>query len=202
MHVPKHFATNDARMLLEFADAHNFAILVSQSETTGLVATHVPVLVDPTESGWTIHGHISRANAQPLTGDALVIFSGPHAYISPNWYVETNQVPTWNYLAVHVTGACERIDGADELRTIVGRLTARHEAALPNPWQAHLPADLESRLLSGIIGFRVVSRDIRGAWKLNQNKSVESRTAVATALRQRGSDDERSIADGIERMIG
>jgi transcriptional regulator len=202
MHVPKHFALNDERQLLAFAEAHSFATLVSQSDATGIVASHVPVLVDRAESGWIIEGHVARANPQPLTGEALVIFSGPHAYISPSWYVEANQVPTWNYLAVHVTGSCERIDRPDELRTIVRRLTAQHEAGLPNPWEPHLPPDLESGLLSGITGFRVVARDIRGAWKLNQNKSLESRSSVARALRQRGSDDERSIADWIERMIG
>lgn len=192
----------DEKELLDFARAHNFATLVSQSEQTGIVATHVPVLVDASAGGWVLCGHVARGNPQPLEGDALVIFSGPHAYISPSWYVEPNQVPTWNYLAVHVDGHCERIERADELRTIVGRLTAQHEATLPNPWQPRLPADLESRLLSGITGFRVVSRNIRGAWKLNQNKSVESRNSVASALRQRGSEDERSIAAWIERMIG
>lgn len=193
---------SDATQLLDFARSHNFATLVSQSEQTGIVATHVPVLVDPSDDGWVLCGHVSRGNPQPLAGDVLVIFSGPHAYVSPSWYVEANQVPTWNYLAVHVDGHCERIEDANALRSIVGRLAAQHEASLPNPWQPRLPADLESRLLSGITGFRVVSRNIRGAWKLNQNKSVENRKSVASALRQRGSEDERSIADWIERMIG
>jgi transcriptional regulator len=200
MHVPKAFAMTDEKQLLEFARSHNFATLVSRDDTTGLAATHVPVLVDSSDAGWVIHGHVSRANPQPLDGDVLIIFPGPHAYVSPTWYVEPNLVPTWNYVAVHVTGRSERIDDPDELRTIVGRLSAHHEAGLPNPWRPGLPAELERRMLAGIIGFRVNARDIRGAWKLNQNKSLESRQSVASVLRQRGSDDERAIADWMERF--
>lgn len=201
MHVPQAFAMTDEKQLLEFARSHNFATLVSRDEATGLTATHVPVLVDASDSGWVIYGHVSRANPQPLDGDVLVIFPGPHAYVSPRWYVEPNLVPTWNYVAVHVTGRAARIDRPDELRTIVGRLSAQHEAALPNPWRPDLPAELERKMLAGIVGFRVISRHIRGAWKLNQNKSPESRKSVAASLRQRGSDDERAIADWMDRAL-
>jgi transcriptional regulator len=195
MYVPKSFGCTDENELLGFARSNSFATVVTRDETTGITATHVPVLIDAASGAWTIRGHIARANSQRLEGDALVIFSGPHAYISPTWYVEPNRVPTWNYVAVHVTGRIERLEGADDLRDIVKGLTRQHEASMPRPWPGHLPSDIEDKLLRAIVGFRVMSTDIRGAFKLSQRDSTESKTNVVAALRERGSDDEMAIAD-------
>jgi len=159
------------------------------------------VLIDATSEGWTLHGHIARANPQRLEGEALLIFSGPHAYISPTWYIEPNRVPTWDYVAVHVRGRVERRESPDDLREIVKRLTRQHEAALPRPWSGDLPPDIEDKLLRAIVGFRVVSTEVRGAFKLSQRDSLETKTSVIAALRQRGSANENAIADLIARSL-
>lgn len=200
MYVPKQFAVTDETKLLSFARANNFATLVTRG-ATALSASHVPVLVDAVDGNWVVHGHVARANPQQLDGEALVIFSGPHAYVSPSWYVTPNLVPTWDYVAVHVSGTCTRIEEPAHVREIVDRLTAQHEAGLPHPWERALPVDLERKLLQGIVGFRVVSTDVRGSWKLHQHHSVENRRKVVAALRERGSEAERLIADLIEANL-
>jgi transcriptional regulator len=201
MYIPHEFSVTDREQLLAFVQSNNFATLVTCDAQTGLTATHVPLLVDPTEEGWAVYGHIARANPQPLEGRALVIFSGPHAYVSPTWYTQSKMVPTWDYVAVHVSGICERIEDSAELKRIVQRLTLKHEASMPNPWRGELPPDVENNLLQRIVGFRVMSEEIRGAWKLHQHHSVENRRRVASALRERGSDNERLVAELIERTI-
>jgi transcriptional regulator len=201
MYVPKSFACTDENELLSFARSNNFATLVTRDETTGIAATHVPVLIDSTSEGWTVHGHIARANPQRLEGEGLLIFSGPHAYISPSWYVEPNRVPTWDYVAVHVTGRVERLENPDDLRKIVKRLTKQHEASMAHPWPGDLPPDIEDKLLRAIVGFRMVSTTIRGAFKLSQRDSMESKENVVAALRERDSDDERAIAELIAQSL-
>ena len=201
MYVPQPFACTDEKELLAFATANSFATLVTRDEDDGISATHVPVLIDATSEGWTLHGHIARANPQRLEGEALLIFSGPHAYISPTWYIEPNRVPTWDYVAVHVRGRVERRESPDDLREIVKRLTRQHEAALPRPWSGDLPPDIEDKLLRAIVGFRVVSTEVRGAFKLSQRDSLETKTSVIAALRQRGSANENAIADLIARSL-
>jgi len=201
MYVPAPFVVTDREKALAFARTNNFAALVTRDERAGLVATHVPVLVDALEDAWVVHGHIARANAQPLEGEALVIFSGPHAYISPSWYARPNLVPTWDYVAVHVTGRLQRIDEREEVKAIVDRLTAQHEATMPQPWKRDMTPEVESKLLDRIVGFRVQSTEIRGAWKLHQHHLPDDRKRVAAALRERGSDHEKMIADLIERTL-
>ena len=201
MYVPQAYACTDPAELLAVARGNDFATLVTRDEAEGVVATHVPVLIDATRDGWTLRGHIARANPQRLEGEGLVIFSGPHAYISPTWYVEPNRVPTWDYVAVHVSGRVERLESPDDLRDIVRRLTERHEAALPRPWSGDLPTDIEEKLLRAIVGFRLVSTDIRGAFKLGQRDSIETKKSVVAALRERGSPGESAIADLIARSL-
>ena len=128
MYVPKHFALNDAAELGVFIGANPFATIVSLLEGE-LVATHVPVLLDgDAAAGGTLVGHFARANphwrAFDGAAESLVIFAGPHAYVSPAWYNETPSVPTWNYAAVHVYGTVRAIEDPEAILPVIDRLIA------------------------------------------------------------------------------
>ena len=105
--------------------------------------------------------------------EALVIFNGPHAYISPNWYVAEVAVPTWNYVTVHVYGIPKIMETDAELGAVLDETVKKHEAGLPNPWTPHLPDELKAKLHQAIVGFRIEITRIEAKFKLGQNRSKE-----------------------------
>ncbi|WP_313295094.1 FMN-binding negative transcriptional regulator [Pseudomonas sp.] len=167
------------------------AILISHGEH-GLLATHLPVLVDTQEGeNGTVYAHLARANAQwqdlQNAAEALLVFPGPDAYVSPSYYPSKadnpNVVPTWNYLAVHAYGAVEVIHDPAPLLDIVSRLTARHEEGRSAPWQvSDAPADYLDSMLRAIVGIRLPIARLQGARKLSQNRSVEDVAGVRDGL--------------------
>src|SRR6187431_903488 len=144
MYVPNSFAERDLPTLLAFIEAHPLATLVTSTTTEGLFATHLPLVLDRASGPkGTLFGHVARANphARLVTSegiDALVIFTGPDAYITPEWYQtkrETGRVvPTWNYVAVHAYGVLRLRDDPAFLRKHLEALTRQHEADRPRPW--------------------------------------------------------------------
>ncbi|HUE75658.1 MAG TPA: FMN-binding negative transcriptional regulator, partial [Chloroflexota bacterium] len=161
MYLPKHFAEDRIEVLHEAIRQIELATLVTLG-SGGLVATHLPVILDPSAGQFgTLYCHVARANPQwrdhATDTQALAIMLGPHTYISPRWYEtkrETGRVvPTWNYLAVHVYGTLRTFDEPDRLRQHVEQLTDHHEANHPYPWQvSDAPTDFVEGLLKGIVG--------------------------------------------------
>jgi len=164
-------------------------------------ADHVPFLFDP-ERGphGTLLAHVSRAN--PVwrnPGQSLVVFNGPQAYVSPNWYPSKHAhgkaVPTWNYAVVHVHGTARAIESRDELLALVERLTATHEHGQAHPWKvSDAPADYIDQLLRAIVGIEITVERIEGRWKMSQNRSEADRVGVAAGLQQIGSEEARAVA--------
>jgi transcriptional regulator len=158
----------------------------------GLSASHVPMLVDAAPAPFgTLTGHIARANPQwrSLTPevDALAIFTGPGAYISPGWYATKpltgKVVPTWNYVAIHATGKLRFFDDAERLRGIVTALTDRHEQRRPEPWKVtDAPADYIAGMLKAIVGFELTIAKLEGKWKMSQNRPTEDQAGVVEGL--------------------
>ncbi len=176
LYVPSHFRVEDRDGLVAFMRAHAFATLVS-SGAAGLHVSHVPILVDVAGDKVLLRGHVARANPQweALEGAEHVtaIFHGPHAYVSPTWYVTHPSVPTWNYAAVHATGTARLVDEA-ELHEIVNELSAKYEAGNKPPWKlSEQPASYVSSMLGMIVGFEVEVDRIEGKFKLSQNRPVE-----------------------------
>src|SRR5436853_3489302 len=133
MYIPEINRSPGRAQDVAFMKANSFAILLTQ--TIGEIsATHLPLLIDERGDKLVITGHIARANPQSaFSGEAMVIFHGPHAYISPDWYGMAPNVPTWNYVAIHAYGRLSLID-VERVGGIVDRLTNLHEAASPQPW--------------------------------------------------------------------
>ncbi|MCX2890469.1 MULTISPECIES: FMN-binding negative transcriptional regulator [unclassified Pseudomonas] len=167
------------------------AVLVSHGEQ-GLLATHLPVLVDTAEGEFgTVYAHLARANRQwqdlALGAEAMLVFPGADAYVSPSYYPSKADnpkvVPTWNYLAVHAYGAAEVIHDAEPLLAIVSRLTDRHERGRSEPWKVtDAPADYLDGMLRAIVGIRLPITRLQGARKLSQNRSEQDIIGVREGL--------------------
>ena len=165
----------------------------------GLIASHVPMLLDPEPAPHgTLLGHLARPNPQARGAapgvDALAIFQGPDAYITPSWYAtkrETgNVVPTWNYVTIHAYGPVEFFNDTERLRAIVTRLTEREEAARAEPWAVtDAPADFIDGMLKGIVGFALPISRLEGKWKMSQNRPAEDRARVIDGLNDQGRED-------------
>ena len=201
MHVPDAYSVTDTDQLRAFMLAHSFALLVSTDVGSDVapIATHVPLLVED-EDGRPIRliGHIAKGNPQWKAADGrrvLAVFSGPHAYISPAWYGEKNVVPTWNYVAVHVTGTLFVERDADRVHQILKQSVEFYERDRSVPWsmEAADAAYLE-RLTAGIVGFSIRIEHLQGCWKLNQHHSQAKRDGVIAGLQSRGHADDLAIA--------
>ncbi|REK08942.1 MAG: FMN-binding negative transcriptional regulator [Planctomycetota bacterium] len=204
MYVPVAFAEHDREKLIAFIRAHSFAVLVSTIDNEPF-ATHLPLLVDErVEPHGHLLGHVARANphAQALDGqDALAVFHGPHAYVSPRWYESDGMVPTWNYVAVHVYGRCEVVDEATTVE-ILSETVARHESAMPAPWSMDSSEDRFRKLAAGVVGFRLAISRIEGKWKLGQNHPAEVRQRAATHLANCADASSRAIARLMTAVLG
>jgi transcriptional regulator len=194
MYIPRRYEEKDAETVYAFIREHSFAILVSVQD--GLpVATHIPLLLEKDEQGRDILvGHISRGNDQKYTfvdgAKVLAIFPGPHAYVSPRWYTQIN-VPTWNYMAVHVYGTLTVMEG-EALRAALSRLVHNYERHLPKPVEIEeIPEKQLAAEMRGIVGFSILVEDIQAAYKLSQNRDEKSYHEV---IRQLGDGDETSRA--------
>jgi transcriptional regulator len=199
LYVPRHFAEADRTAVRRLLDEHGFATLITAAGGEPMLS-HVPILVEHgTDGPVAAIGHVAAANphAALLGGSpALLVFQGPHGYVSPNWYTSpATSVPTWNYVAVHLHGDLERIDRLEGKRAIVDALSARHEAALANPWTSAKmdPAQLE-KMLGAIVGFRMTVRRADAKFKLSQNRSAADRAGVLAALDARGNPADDALA--------
>jgi transcriptional regulator len=191
MYTPNHFAINDLLELQQQILGTRLALLVTHGEQ-GLQASHLPLLLN-TEEGpnGTLYGHFARANAQwkelQNGAEALVIFAGADAYVSPGFYPSKAEhgkvVPTWNYVAVHAYGTAEVFTDADRLLTLVSALTDRHEAGRAQPWTvADAPADYIDGMLKAIVGFALPIQRLEGKRKLSQNRSPVDIAGVREGL--------------------
>jgi len=206
MYVPKPFVETRTDVLHAAIRGTGLATLVTLNGG-GLVASHVPMILDDTVSEEAplgrLFAHVARPNPQwrdpSAEVEALAIFLGPDAYISPNWYpskAETERaVPTWNYTAVHAYGPLRIIDDEDGLRDVITRLTNRHEGGRPKPWRVEdAPEDYLRTLLRGIVGLEMRITRLEGAAKMSQNKSATDHAGVVQGLRAEGTQNAEAVA--------
>jgi transcriptional regulator len=201
MYVPPAFAEDNPVALHRFIEQNSFGILISHEEDVP-TASHLPFLVDwEFGSRGRLIGHLARANPQWKTvegQEALVIFPGPHAYISPAWYQAEDVVPTWNYVTVHVYGRIKLIQDADSLFDMVGKFVRHYERPRAEPWSVDDRSGFLRKLCQQIVGFEIDITRIEGKWKLGQNHPVGRRRLAAQALRQHDDDNSQAIAAAME----
>ena len=197
MYTPEPFAEHDPERIATLIRQNAFGMLVTATQG-GPQVSHLPFLL---EHGNTAPDrllcHMARANphAQALTAEteALVVFQGPHAYVSPSWYASPG-VPTWNFAVVHVRGRSRRIDDNAELANLLERLTQVYEASQPAPWQANLVGAADARLLHAIVGVEILITDIQAKFKLSQNRPHEDQLRVMQQLRQSRDTQAQDVA--------
>ncbi|MEM7511865.1 MAG: FMN-binding negative transcriptional regulator [Bacteroidota bacterium] len=199
MYTPGKFKAEDREEVLAFIRANSFGILVNQSEGK-LWATHIPLLLDT--KGEKLSGHISKANKQWKafsSGDeVMVIFQGPHAYISPSWYDHKN-VPTWNYVAAHVYGTITIIEG-EELYQELGKLVDNYEEGFEHPVDmAYIGEESVRKQMRGIVGFEIDITDIQASQKLSQNRNDASYQEVIRQLRSSDNQTDQKLAEEMHK---
>ena len=202
MYIPTQFRTDDLPAIHAAMRETHLANLVT-SGPEGLVATPLPMLLDAGEGEFgTLYAHVARANPQWRSGagqEALVIFDGPDAYISPSWYATKQEhgkvVPTWNYVAVHVYGPVEFTEDPEQLRRLVTRLTERHEGSRAQPWAVDdAPSRFIEAQLRGIVGVRLPITRLEGKRKLSQNRTPDDRAGVKAGLLQDGLPSNQAVS--------
>src|SRR5882672_2592483 len=198
LYLPTYFKESRTEVMHTLMRARPLAALVTMSDT-GLIANHIPVetLPEPLPHGM-LRGHIARANPLWRTyradSDALAIFQGPQAYISPSFYPtkqETGEVvPTWDYAVVHARGTLRFVQDSGWLRALVSRLTDTHEASPP----------YIEKMLSLIVGFEFSIVSLTGKWKLNQNHPAANRLGVVKGLRDAGGAESLEVAEMLSSL--
>ncbi len=208
MYNPAHFDETRTELLHQLVRDHPLGLLVTLGDQ-GLDANPVPFLLDVDAGGQAVlRAHVARAN--PVWREArtdvetLVVFQGPQAYISPNWYATKAEsgkaVPTWNYITVQARGRLVVRDDVAWLRDLVGRLTQRHEAAQAQPWNVgDAPPDYIDAMLRAIVGIEIPLASLKGKWKMSQNHPAINREGVSGGLREQGSAQALAVAAWVEQ---
>ena len=211
MYVPLLFKEDRIDVLHAAIRRTGLATLVTLT-ADGLIASHVPMLLDagPAPYG-TLLGHIARPNPQARGAtpgvQALAIFQGPEAYITPSWYATKRKdgkvVPTWNYVAVHAYGPALAIHDHAWLMALVERLTARHEAGRASPWKvSDAPADYVARRIDAIVGIEIPIVRIEGKWKVSQNQPQADMQGIVAGLSGEARPDAVEMARLVEEHAG
>jgi transcriptional regulator len=205
VYLPPAFRQDDITEIHATLRAARLCNLVTAT-ADGLMASPLPLFLDATEGEQgVLYGHLARTNPQwqaaPI-GDAMALFMGPDAYVTPSWYAtkqETGKVvPTWNYSAVHAYGPIEFFEDADRLLDIVTRLTTLHETPRAQPWAvSDAPEDFIKAQLRGIIGFRMPITRLEGKLKMSQNRNAKDRAGVAAGLASSDRASDRAVAGKI-----
>jgi transcriptional regulator len=201
MYLPANFRNNDIPAVIQFIRDNPFAALITPGEGLPDVS-HIPVEWVEAGGEYYLEGHVSRANPQGRDFDkgksALVIFQGPHSYVSSSWYGHIN-APTWNYIAVHVTGKIRKMEEG-ELHQSLRRIVDRFESTSGKPFRMeHMPEDMLEKYLKGITGFVVKIETIEGKWKMSQNRNREDYENIITELEKLGDFNARRVAEEMRK---
>lgn len=209
MYIPNINAEDRLDVLHQLIQEHPLGTLVTL-EASGLNANHLPFeLVAPSAAApfGTLRAHVARANPiwknLDTSTEAIIIFQGPHAYISASWYEEKKisgkEVPTFNYAVVHAFGKIQLHEDPAWLMAHLHQLTDMHEVTQENPWQvSDAPKDYIEKLLKGIIGIEIPLTKISGKWKVSQNRNTQDARNVAAGLRARDKQNDAAMAALVE----
>ncbi|MDQ0725536.1 FMN-binding negative transcriptional regulator [Microbacterium sp. W4I20] len=197
------FTLADVTEIRRVIDANPWATIVSTGED-GQVASHYVVLLDESRDDLTVVGHVGRPD-DLIHGlgehELLVVFQGPHGYVSPGWYGDVKAVPTWNYTAVHLSGVPEILSD-DENLAVLDRLVERFESRMPDPrlmWERPNDPEYVQRLAAGTVGFRLTPSRVVAKRKLSQNKPAETIENVIAALTDDGPYANPALAAEMQR---
>lgn len=199
MYIPNDNKVENQAELLDFMSRNSFATLVGVAENRPF-ATHLPFVVEEREGLVFLRSHLAKANPHGkllLNGDALVMFQSPHAYISPKHYTSRQNVPTWNYIAVHCYGAVRILEDAEPVLQATMR---QYEAEYEAQWDS-LPELYKKRMKEGIIAFEIAVHTLEGKYKLSQNKTPDEKERITNALLQSDRTEIRETGEYMRRLV-
>ena len=198
MYVPAHFQEKELDAIHQLVRDHSFGMLMVNGDQVPEVS-HLPLHLKTSSNQDRILGHLALANPQAawIENDkpALAVFSGVDSYISPRWYVDENQVPTWNYQVVHAHGTLRRVDEPFELMRLLDQLTKQHESDAEHPWSADWDNPKISRLLKAIVGFELTVEHWEGKSKLGQNRDFQDRESLKVHLQKSEDTSRKKLAE-------
>lgn len=195
MYIPSFNKFTDKQQVLAFMQRYSFGTIIT-AENNLPFASHLPFLVDQKDDQLIISSHFAKANPHSLAiadAEILVIFTEPHAYISPKNYEKLANVPTWNYIAVHAYGKARVMQTEQEHTTLLERTIKYYEADYFKQWQ-DLPAAFKSKMIKGITGFEITVTNLEAKSKLSQNRSEVEQHNVIDSLSKSTDTNERDIA--------
>lgn len=201
MYIPKHFKVADLEEIQEFIHINSFGTLIT-TKNGKPIATHLPLQLVKEEDEYFVTGHMAYGNPQWRTfdtcGDVLITFQGPHAYISSSWYEKEN-VPTWNYQAVHLYGAAKLMDEA-ELKADLAKLMQKYEQHREHPvlWET-LSSDMLEKELKGIVGFKIHVTEVQAASKMSQNRNETDYRNIIDHLKKEENANSSQVAEAMDR---
>ena len=196
MYIPNHYAGKDKNAAIAFMRQFNFGIIINTNNERPL-ATHLPFVITESDDKIILTSHFARANEhwQYLeSSDSLVIFAEPHAYISPKHYNKKENVPTWNYLAVHAYGRARIIEDQQDVFDKLELMMLHFEEDYKQQWR-ELSVEYKTRMSKGIVAFEIIVAELQSKEKLSQNKKEQERKRVMDALSASSAESERMIAD-------
>lgn len=203
MYLPAQFKSTDLDHALRLIDEHPLALLVGPDAGGQSFGSHLPLVVVADQGGLVLEGHMARAN--PHWGwlsqqkSLLAVFSGPSAYVSPSHYDAVQNVPTWNYAALHAHGDIELIDGQADKDGLLKRLIGRFEPEYAEQWRG-LKEDYQTKLLAAIVGFRIRVTRWELKLKMSQNRAATERQRIRDALSASERPEERATAEWMARL--
>jgi transcriptional regulator len=201
MYTPKHFQLSDEQEAIDFMQCYSFATIVTATDNVPF-ATHIPFLVSKRDDKIVLSSHFAKANPQAteIVGkDILVIFTEPHAYISPKHYEKETNVPTWNYIAVHAYGKATILSEGEQTANLLAQMISNYEADYLRQWNS-LPDEYKQRMMKGIVAFEIIVDDLQGKQKLSQNRTEVERENIINALDKSDDTTEAEIAKYMSRL--
>jgi transcriptional regulator len=204
MYIPKHYIENDKEKLVSFMEANSFAVMVNV--VNGLPwGTHLPFVVKEEEGRVMLYTHMARANDQwkafGNSSEVLIIFQGPHAYISPSLYEKQQNVPTWNYIAAHAYGKPVIISDNKKVIMLLEEMIRTYEKAYLDQWKSLAP-EYVSKMVKGIVAFGIEVTRLEGKYKLSQNKTVNEQHKIIDTLQQSDDPAARGVAAHMQERLG
>jgi transcriptional regulator len=202
MHTTKAFKVDDPDSLLQIMRENAFATLITNDVNGRPTATQLPFLIKEVAGNIILQAHFAKANPQwkqlETNQLVLVIFNGPHCYISPTWY-ENAGVPTWDYVTVQSYGVAKLFENNQQTAELIEELTDKYEQGFEKPWKAN--NNYPDKMLNAIIGFEITVQEIQGKVKIGQNKSREDLEGVVKALNQSPRDNENAVSSLIKKYL-
>jgi transcriptional regulator len=202
MYIPPYYKENDEKKLIEFMEAHNFALVTSCSNNRPL-ATHLPFIIEKREDKIYLVSHMARANPQWQTfenNEILTVFQGPHAYISPTHYEKQQNVPTWNYIAVHAYGKAKLIEEPQNVFDLMERTINSFEKEFFNQWK-NLSPEYVNGMLKAIVAFEIEITTLEGKFKLSQNKTKNEQQNIINTFEKSSDSVQNELASEMKKKL-